>query len=170
MIHGIGRKSTRAVEDRLSDALHERLTQRFIDRRTSLLIRHLRDDEQLSLELDDTGAVRLGPEQLGKLEGFVFTPDPRADAIHQRTLRAAAVKLLEQEFEHRSRALINAPDNSISLTYHGSIWWSGAVVAKLAAGNHALNPVVEVKADDPLRSNLRQAMKARLEILACLLH
>ncbi len=161
---------TRAVEDRLSDALHERLTQRFIDRRTSLLIRHLRDDEQLSLELDDTGAVRLGPEQLGKLEGFVFTPDPRADAIHQRTLRAAAVKLLEQEFEHRSRALINAPDDSISLTYHGSIWWSGAVVAKLAAGNHALNPVVEVKADDPLRSNLRQAMKARFRILACLLH
>ncbi len=154
---------TRAVEDRLSDALHERLTQRFIDRRTSLLIRHLRDDEPLSLELDDTGAVRLGPEQLGKLEGFVFTPDPRADAIHQRTLRAAAAKLLEREFEHRARALIHASDESITLTYHGGIWWSGAVVARLAAGNHALSPVVEVKSDDQLRSSLRQAVKARLE-------
>ena len=154
---------TRYVEDRLSDALHERLTQRFIDRRTSLLIRHLRDDEQLDLELDETGAVRLGPEQLGKLEGFVFTPDPRADAIHQRTLRAAAAKLLEREFEHRARALIHAPGESITLTYHGSIWWSGAVVARLAAGNHALSPVVEVKADDQLRNSLRQAVKARLE-------
>jgi len=30
---------TRGVEDRLSDALHERLTERFIDRRTSVLMR-----------------------------------------------------------------------------------------------------------------------------------
>ena len=50
---------TRAVEDRLSDALHERLTQRFIDRRTARLMRHLRDEEQLPLTLDDSGAVSL---------------------------------------------------------------------------------------------------------------
>jgi ATP-dependent RNA helicase SUPV3L1/SUV3 len=154
---------TRAVEDRLSDALHEKLTQRFIDRRTSLLMRHLRDDEQSSFELDDTGTVRLGLEQLGKLEGFIFTPDPRADAIHQRTLRAAAAKMLEQEFERRARDLINAPDESLSLSYHGSIWWSGAVVAKLLAGSHPLTPIVEVKADDQLRNSLRQALRSRLE-------
>jgi ATP-dependent RNA helicase SUPV3L1/SUV3 len=154
---------TRAVEDRLSDALHEKLTQRFIDRRTSLLMRHLRDDEQSSFELDDTGAVRLGLEQLGKLEGFIFTPDPRADAIHQRTLRAAAAKMLEQEFERRARDLITAPDESLSLSYHGSIWWSGAVVAKLVAGSHPLTPIIEVKADDQLRISLRQALRTRLE-------
>ena len=155
---------TRAVEDRLSDALHERLTQRFIDRRRSLLMRHLRDDEPSSFELDDTGAVRLGPEQLGKLEGFIFTPDPRADAIHQRTLRSAAAKILEQEYERRARDLINAPDEALSLTFHGSIWWSGAVVAKLAAGPHPLTPMVEVKADDQLRNSLRQALRTRLEL------
>jgi ATP-dependent RNA helicase SUPV3L1/SUV3 len=32
---------TRAVEEKLSDALHERLTQRFVDRRTSVLMRDL---------------------------------------------------------------------------------------------------------------------------------
>src|SRR2546423_9433616 len=154
---------TRAVEDRLSDALHDKLTQRFIDRRTSLLMRHLRDEEQLSLQVDETGAVRLGSEQLGKLEGFVFTPDPRADVIYQRTLRAAAAKMLEREFETRARALINAPDEAITLTHHGSLWWSGAVLATLTAGNHALTPVAELKADDQLRSSLRQGVKDRLE-------
>jgi ATP-dependent RNA helicase SUPV3L1/SUV3 len=151
------------VEDRLSDALHERLTQRFIDRRTSLLIRHLRDDDQLPVEVDDSGTVRLGPEQLGKLEGFVFTPDPRADAIHQRSLRAAAGRMLGHELENRARALINAPDHDFMLTYHGNIWWSGAVVAKLAAGAHPLTPVVEVKADEPLSTSLRDTVKSRLE-------
>jgi ATP-dependent RNA helicase SUPV3L1/SUV3 len=83
---------TRGVEDRLSDALHERLTQRFIDRRTALLMRHLRDEEQLALILDDSGAVSLGSEHVGKLDGFRFAPDPRAEGIHGRTLRAAALK------------------------------------------------------------------------------
>lgn len=154
---------TRAVEDRLSDALHERLTQRFIDRRTSLLMRHLRDDDELPTEVDDSGTVRLGPEPLGKLEGFVFTPDPRADAIHQRSLRAAAGRMLGPELERRARALISAPDHDFMLTYHGNIWWSGAVVAKLAAGGHPLTPLVEVKADEPLGNSLRDAVKSRLE-------
>ncbi|HEX5280806.1 MAG TPA: helicase-related protein [Micropepsaceae bacterium] len=154
---------TRAVEDRLSDALHDRLTQRFIDRRTSLLMRHLRDDDQAGAEVDDSGTVRLGDEPLGKLEGFVFTPDPRADAAHQRSLRAAAGRMLGPEFEQRARALINATDHDLMLTYHGNIWWSGAVVAKLAAGAHPLTPVVEVKADEPLGNSLRNAVKTRLE-------
>jgi len=39
------RDETRAVEDRLSDALHARLTQRFVDRRTSVLMRRLKQKE-----------------------------------------------------------------------------------------------------------------------------
>ena len=81
------------MEDRLSDALHERLTQRFIDRRTSVLMRHLREDEIADLALDESGGVSIGGEVIGKLEGFRFTPDPRrAKGVHGRTLRAAAMQ------------------------------------------------------------------------------
>ena len=88
----IGRAETRAVEDRLSDALHEQLTQRFIDRRTSVLMKHLRDDEICSLALDEAGGVSIGGEAIGRLDGFRFVPDPRAVGIHGRTLRAAALQ------------------------------------------------------------------------------
>src|SRR6266436_3594723 len=135
---------TRAVEDRLSDALHERLTQRFIDKRTALLMRHLRDEEHLVLGLDDSGSVSLGPEHVGKLEGFRFAPDPRAEGIHGRTLRTAALKGLEGEIVARARALAHAPDAAITLSEHGRLWWSGSVVAKLSAGAHPLSPIVEL--------------------------
>src|SRR5215471_3435803 len=154
---------TRAVEDRLSDALHERLTQRFIDRRTALLMRHLRDEEQLVLGLDESGSVSLGPEHVGKLEGFMFAPDPRAEGIHGRTLRAAALKGLEGEIAERARTLASAPDNAIHLSEHARLWWSGAVVARLTAGVHALTPAVELIADDLLKGELREAVQARLE-------
>lgn len=39
------REKTRALEDRLSDVLHERLTARFVDRRTTVLLRSLNDRE-----------------------------------------------------------------------------------------------------------------------------
>ncbi|MEJ0044442.1 MAG: hypothetical protein WDM81_20455 [Rhizomicrobium sp.] len=73
---------TRAVEDRLSDALHEQLTQRFIDRRTSVLMKRLREDDIIDLTLDDSGGVAIGGEVVGKLEGFRFEPDARAEGIH----------------------------------------------------------------------------------------
>ena len=153
---------TRAVEDRLSDALHERLTQRFIDRRTALLMRHLRDEEQLALAVDDSGAVSLGSENVGKLEGFHFVPDPRAEGIHGRTLRAAAMKGLEGEIITRARALVAASEDAIHLSEHGQLWWAGAVVGRLAAGPHPLTPVVELIADDLLKGELRDAVQTRL--------
>jgi ATP-dependent RNA helicase SUPV3L1/SUV3 len=154
---------TRAIEDRLSDALHERLTQRFIDRRTSVLMRTLREDDFIDLKLDESGGVSISGEMIGKLEGFRFTPDPRAEGIHGRTLRAAALKGLEGEFSARSYRLGNASDNDITLSEHGRLWWEGAIVGQLRAGVSALRPSVQIMADDHLPPELRQRIQTRLD-------
>jgi ATP-dependent RNA helicase SUPV3L1/SUV3 len=151
---------TRAVEDRLSDALHEKLTQRFIDRRTSVLMKHLRDDEFASLSLDEAGDVSIGGEAIGKLDGFRFVPDPRAMGIHGRTLRAAALKGLESEILSRSNALSGAEDAAITLSEHGKLWWDGAIVARLVAGAEPLSPGIEVLADPHVRT---EGLQARLQ-------
>jgi ATP-dependent RNA helicase SUPV3L1/SUV3 len=147
----------------LSDALHEWLTQRFIDRRTSILMRHLRDEETLTLVVDDSGAVSLGSQHVGKLDGFRFAPDPRAEGIHGRTLRAATLKGLEGEILARARALAGAQNAAITLSEHARLWWSGAVVGKLIAGPHPLHPTVELLADDLLKGELRSAVSERLD-------
>ena len=154
---------TRAIEDRLSDALHERLTQRFIDRRTAVLMRSLRDDDLFDLKLDESGAVAIGGEVIGKLEGFRFTPDPRAEGIHGRTLRAAALKGLEGEFFARAKRLANAAETDITLSEHGRLWWDGAIVAQLEAGAHALSPRVSLLADEQLKPELRAQIQKRLD-------
>ncbi len=153
---------TRAVEDRLSDALHEQLTQRFIDRRTSVLMKRLREDETIDLTLDDSGGVAIGGEVVGKLEGFRFEPDARAEGIHGRTLRAAAMRGLEGEFFARARRLSSAPDKDITLSEHGKLWWDGAVVGHLARGAAPLAPAVEVLADERLKGELREDVQTRL--------
>jgi ATP-dependent RNA helicase SUPV3L1/SUV3 len=154
---------TRAVEDRLSDALHEQLTQRFIDRRTSVLMKRLREDDDIALTLDDSGGVAIGGEVVGKLEGFRFEPDARAEGIHGRTLRAAATRGLEGEFYARARRIAEADDKAISLSEHGKLWWDGAVVAHLVAGPTALSPTVEMLADEHLKGDLREGVQTRLD-------
>jgi ATP-dependent RNA helicase SUPV3L1/SUV3 len=154
---------TRAVEDRLSDALHEQLTQRFIDRRTSVLMKRMREDDILDLRLDDSGGVIIGGEAVGKLDGFRFAPDPRADGVHGKTLRAAAVKALEGEFVARTNRLAAADEKAISLSEHGRIWWDGAIVAQLRAGPSSLAPTVDLVVDENFKPELREAVQRRLD-------
>ena len=131
--------------------------------RTSVLMRHLRNEELFDIVLDDFGAVSMGGEHVGKLEGFRFAADPRAEGIHERTLRAAALKGLEGEFVTRANRLATASDSDITLSEHAQLWWAGAVVAKLGKGAHALAPTVELVADPLLKNGARELVEARLE-------
>ena len=160
---GYWQNETRRIEDRLSDALHETLTQRFIDKRTSVLMKHLREDELIDLTLDDSGGVAIRGETIGKLDGFRFQPDPRAEGIHGRTLRAAAMKGLEGEFFARVKRLSDAEDKTITLSEHGKLWWDGAAIGKLVAGASPLAPVVTLLADDHLKGPKRDQVQARLD-------
>jgi ATP-dependent RNA helicase SUPV3L1/SUV3 len=166
---------TRAVEDRLSDALHECLTQRFIDRRTSILMKTLREEDFAGLTLDESGAVAVGGESIGRLDGLSFTPDPRAKGIHGRTLRAAAFKGLESELAQRTARLMAAEDKDISLSEHGKLWWDGAIVGMVTKGASPLAPRMTLVADAPaaaveekLQAWLDARIAARLQPLLAL--
>ncbi|MEL7461984.1 MAG: helicase-related protein, partial [Pseudomonadota bacterium] len=113
------RDETRAVEDRLSDALHGALTQRFVDRRTSHLLRRLKQKERLVADVSDAGEVTVEGQHAGKLEGFRFQLDPSATGDEAKTLRQAAVSALQPEFHLRADRFYNAPDTEIDFTDQG---------------------------------------------------
>ncbi len=139
---------TRAVEDRLSDALHEKLTQRFIDRRTSVLMKRLRAGEEFAAIIGDEGEVTVDGEYVGRLNGLVFAPDPRADGPHGKALRSAALRGLQGEIATRAFAIAKAADNEITLSEHGKLWWDGSAIARLEPGPTPLTPRVVLIADD----------------------
>ena len=60
----------RAVETRLSDALHARLTERFVNRRTAVLMRKLGPDAALLPVRIDGDEVQVDGEVIGTLAGF----------------------------------------------------------------------------------------------------
>jgi ATP-dependent RNA helicase SUPV3L1/SUV3 len=155
---------TRAVEDKLSDALHERLTERFVDRRTSVLMRRLRENVMLETEIGKTGEVVVEGHTIGRLDGFMFAADPSAGGSEAKALHAAAQKALAGEIDARAARLSHAPDEQFVLASDGAVRWMGDVVGRLVAGEEVLRPRVRVIGDEHLSGAPRDAVQARLDL------
>ncbi|MDI3469241.1 MAG: ATP-dependent DNA helicase [Pseudolabrys sp.] len=155
---------TRAVEDKLSDALHERLSERFIDRRTSVLMRRLRENTSLETEIGKTGEVTVEGHLIGRLDGFMFAPDASAGGSEAKALNAAAQKALASEIENRATRLSQAPTEHIVLANDGALRWHGDVVGKLVAGDEVLRPRVRIVADEHLTGAAREMVQNRLDL------
>ncbi|OYX94659.1 MAG: helicase [Novosphingobium sp. 35-62-5] len=132
----------RAVEARLSDALHARLTERFVNRRTTVLMRKAGADAGLlPVRLSDEGALLVDDEPIGHMEGFRFVVDPLARAEDRKLLLAAAERHLPGLLAARADALIKAAAEPKGLEFEDTaIVWQGYVVAHLERGRRLLDP------------------------------
>src|SRR6201996_1554835 len=154
----------REVENKLSDALHERLTERFVDRRTSVLMRRLRENTILNTEIGKTGEVIVEGHVIGRLDGFPFAPDAAEAGSDAKALQAAAQKALAGEIDARAEKLAAAPDDQFVLASDGTLRWTGDAVAKLMAADDALHPRLRIVSDERLNGAPREAVQNRLDL------
>lgn len=155
----------RAVETRLSDALHARLTERFVNRRTTLLMRKTGADAALlPVRLDTAGAVLVDDEAIGHLEGFRFVVDPLARAADRKLLLAAAERHLPGLLATRAQALVRDAGTAEAITLaDGTLCWNGITVARLEKGRTLLEPRIRIDAAlDRLPSPVRQGVETAL--------
>jgi len=155
---------TRQVEDGLSDALHERLAQRFVDRRTSVLMRRLRENAMLEAEITATGDVLVEAHPVGRLIGFQFVPESDNGSTEGKALRAAALKALASEFSNRATRVSNAVDDAFALSNDGSLRFLGEPIAKLSAGEKILEPRLRILADEHLEGPSRELVQTRIDL------
>jgi ATP-dependent RNA helicase SUPV3L1/SUV3 len=156
----------RAVEDRLSDALHERLTLRFVDRRTSVLMRRLRQHPDLTATIEPEGDVLVEGEFVGRLNGFQFEADPRvlqSGPSQTRALKAAALPAMRRAISAKVQALAAADESVFELNNHGRVINLGAAIARLSKGPHILKPRIDILGDDLLDARDRLRIEARLQ-------
>ncbi|MFL6857006.1 MAG: helicase-related protein [Allosphingosinicella sp.] len=162
---------TREVEEKLSDALHERLTQRFVDRRTSVLLRDIgrKGAGEFPVIVDEQGEVTVGSFPIGRMEGFAFEVDPTARHADRKMLFATAERRLGGEYEKRAAALVADSDDHFTLrTEPGApvaLLWRGHEVARLGPGKNLLSPRVLVDRKlDRLSERGREAVVERLNL------
>jgi len=152
---------TRALEDRLSDTLHEKLMLRFIDRRTSVLMRSLSVGQTVLAGVGEDGAVTVEGQYVGELKGAVFAAAKGATALEVKALRNAAHKAVGPEIARRLGRLAGASDDALSVLPDGSVLWEGQIAGRLTGGA-PLSPRITLLGDlGPAAT--RERARARLE-------
>ncbi len=160
--------TTREIEDKLSDALHERLTQRFVDRKTSVLVAKLKDQSDLAAAVRNDGEVLIEGEPVGHLRGLRFYFDGTIEGEAGRTIANAAYRALQSKFAFTASEIVSADDAAFALDKSSDgrlpeILWQNAPVGRLVSTNNHLRPGVSVLADDLLQPHDRRRVEARLD-------
>jgi len=150
----------RLIEDRLSDALHERLTQRFVDRRSAILVRSRGQD--IEADVNEDNDVFVEGMLVGRLEGLRFITGLSSTSGDRRLLTAAAHRGLQREMGRRVAALENAKDAEFTLSDDGTIRWQDQKLGKLTKGADILSARPQVATSTMLPAVLRDRVEARL--------
>lgn len=151
----------RQVEDRLSDCLHARLSERFVDRRAAHLSRRLKEKKNLIASVKPNGTVLVEGEEVGVLDGFLFQPT-LGEGEEKSTILAAARRGLPDEIENRVRAFAASATPAFKLDGSGVISWRESRVARLVKGDGLYAPRPELFDSDLLSIDQEQRLAARL--------
>lgn len=155
---------TRDIENRLSDALHDRLTQRFVDQRTAVLVKRLQDKEQLRASVSGDGEVLVEGHFVGRLEGFKFSADRTDSELAGKAVTTAAFKALAGEVRRRAAMLATAPAEEFELKPDGRICWRNSTVARLKPSSDALFPAILITTSELLETLDKETIETRLQI------
>jgi len=151
----------RAIEDKLSDVLHQRLTQRFVDRRAALLVRRLHDEGEMTTSVAEAGEVSVEGEHLGRIEGFRFIPDATEGHADQKAVMSAALRALRQDLPARLQAFVSSADRDLVFDSQLRVCWGGGPVARLQASGDILAPKIEALPSDLLDGPAREEVRKR---------
>ncbi len=157
------------IEARLSDALHQQLMARFVDKRTSVLLRTLRKEQSMLPKLSTTGSVCLDGHIIGELKGISFVPADGFTYQMDKKITGLVKSILQDETEKQMQNLIKSKDEDFALDDKGQILWQNNPVAVLSAGNSALSPSFEIlsQSDDaslqPVKERIENWLHAELQ-------
>ncbi|MGB0907190.1 MAG: helicase-related protein [Maricaulaceae bacterium] len=158
--HWIG--ETRAVEDRLSDALHESLIARFVDKRTSALLKGIGLGAPMETTVKDTGEVWVDGHLIGTLNGLTFKPDTSSSDLEAKALQAAAAQAIGPEIDRRLTSLCGGTHAIFTLDNNGHILWGGKAVGKIAPSGSVFNPDADLIGAEFGNANLRDLAVNRM--------
>ncbi len=154
--------AARNVEDRLSDALHEKLTARFVDRRTSALLKGMGQNTFMETTIKDNGDVWVGDHKIGHLDGLSFTIDASGSDLEAKALHAAAEKAVGPEVNRRMTSICAGQHTIFTLSDDGFILWGGKKIGAISKGGTVFNPDATVVGGEMGDVNLRNLTEDRM--------
>jgi ATP-dependent RNA helicase SUPV3L1/SUV3 len=116
------------------------------------------------VNISKSGEVVVEGHAIGRLDGFMFTPEMSGAGSDAKALAGAAQKALAGEIGARANRLAHAADGQLVLSTEDIVRWLGQPVARLVPGEEPLKPRLRLLCDEHLEGAPREAVQARLEL------
>ena len=155
-------KQAQKVENSLSDALHSKLVERFVDQRTSALLKGIGEKINMKATVTADGQVVCAGQILGSLNGLLFTPVDTQSEVEAKAIKQAAEQSLTSEIDKRLTQIAGVQQGGIILSDTGEFLWNDTPIGTLAVGENLLKPKVELLCGDLGSKVLRDIARGRL--------
>ena len=149
-------KKTREIEDKLSDALHNALTERFVEKSSSKLRIKYKDKKDILSGINDTGEITVEGEYFGKIEGLKLIIEKSYSEQYLKQIRPAISKSVELEMRKTSIKILSSKFDDFILNPDLHIYFNNQKIAGLKPGNDPLNPKINIICDEYLDLNIRR--------------
>ena len=136
-------EAAKSIEEKLSDKLHELLIERFIDKRTTVLLKTIREKGKLTAEFNDNNELLIENQLIGRVEGLNFVFQTTDNSIENKKLLLIAKDQIITKIKKIVDQLYETPDSDFFLNNSGEIIWNESVVGKLAVGNKLYKPNIK---------------------------
>ncbi|MGB0574319.1 MAG: helicase-related protein [Hyphomicrobiales bacterium] len=150
-------KKTRNIEDKLSDKLHERLMQRFIDKRNSILINHT---DIKNIEMDEKNKINIGSLQIGTINGLKFKHQSTANL--NKSAKNKLNKIIISKLDEVSRDILAADLKSFHISHDNKVLWNGSPIAELRNNSDSIIPNIFLLCDDNLSITIKKRLNNKL--------
>lgn len=155
-------KLAQTVEHRLSDALHSKLVDRFVDKRTSILLKGIEEKTNMNATVTSEGQVVCAGQILGTLYGLLFTPVETKSELEANAIKQTANQSLTAEIDRRLMQIAGSGQGALTLSDQGEFMWNDAPIGKLVVGDSMLTPKVELLCGELGSQVLRGSAVGRL--------
>ena len=151
----------KTIEDKLSDELHERLTQRFVDKKIVVLNKTLKEFNNLEAIVRIDGKVFVEGEEVGTLKGFNFIPT-LSDGENAAPVLSAARKTLPKEISRRVKELLMSDNAAFKFDNDGNILWQSNIIASLVNGENIYSPKININSSELLSDEQIKQIQLRI--------
>ena len=158
---------TKDIEDKLSAKLHEELSKSFIDRRISILSKHLKQDAKLETKISEKDEVIIDKQFIGTIKGLRLNLDFSSTALQSdiKSMKKAARQGVAEELKKRINNIIKEDIDTaaLQLKQDFKIFWKENPIATIVPGKDYLNPRIKLLIDDSLDVDEQSELKNYLE-------
>jgi len=130
----------RYIENRLSDALHLGLVERFVDYKMAKFSKHLGGGSDLIASVSKDNSVLVEGHFIGRIEGFSFVNEVSKNVEDKKEVLKVVRRTLFKELKNRVNQFHMCDDKDITLDKKMNIYWKKYLLAKLINGPSVIKP------------------------------